>query len=69
MPAAYFPHADGLTLAECRELLAPVLADARVRAIEIAEYASLRDLDGTHVGSLIDLLGAGLARPGGARPS
>jgi arginase family enzyme len=69
MPAAYFPHTDGLTLAECRDLLAPILADARVRVIEISEYASLRDLAGTHVGSLIDLLAAVLGRPSGARSS
>jgi arginase len=62
MPAAYFPHADGLTLAEGRELLDPVLTDTRVRVIEIAEYASLRDLDQGHVSSIIELLAAGLAR-------
>jgi arginase len=61
MPAAYFPHSDGLTLAEGRELLDPILKDARVRVIEIAEYASLRDLDRAHVSSIIELLAAGLA--------
>jgi arginase family enzyme len=61
MPAAYFPHADGLTLAEGRELLDPILKDTRVRVIEIAEYASLRDLDQAHVSSIIELLAAGLA--------
>jgi arginase len=69
MPAQYFPHTDGLTLAECQELLAPILADGRVRVIEISEYASLRDVAGTHVSSLIELLAAVLARPDGARPS
>jgi arginase len=61
MPAAYFPHSDGLTLAEGQELLDPILKDARVRVIEIAEYASLRDLDRAHVSSIIQLLAAGLA--------
>jgi arginase len=61
MPAAYFPHSDGLTLAEGRELLEPILKDTRVRVIEIAEYASLRDLDRAHVSSIIELLAAGLA--------
>ena len=61
MPAAYFPHADGLTLAEARELLDPLLKDARVRVIEVAEYASLRDLDHAHVKSIIELLAGGLA--------
>jgi arginase len=56
MPAAYFPHRDGLSAAECRELLRPILADPRVAAIEVAEYASLRDLDQTHVARLVDLL-------------
>jgi arginase len=56
MPAAYFPHADGLTLAEGRELLALLLTDVRVRAIEVAEYASLRDLDQRGAGELVDLL-------------
>jgi arginase len=35
MPAAYFPHADGLTLSEATELLAGLLQDS----------AALRDLD------------------------
>jgi arginase len=61
MPAAYFPHSDGLTLAEGQELLDPILKDTRVRVIEIAEYASLRDLDRAHVSSIIELLAAGLA--------
>jgi arginase len=61
MPAAYFPHSDGLTLAEGRDLLDPILKDTRVRVIEIAEYASLRDLDRAHVSSIIELLAAGLA--------
>jgi arginase family enzyme len=56
MPAAYFPHADGLGAAECRELLRPILADPRLALLEVAEYASLRDLDQVHVGRLVDLL-------------
>src|ERR671915_1762979 len=31
MPAAYFPHADGSSLAEGRELLGTLLADSRLR--------------------------------------
>lgn len=60
MPAAYFPHAEGLTLDETRELLGGLLADPRLRIIEISEYASLRDLDQRVVGALVDLLAAGL---------
>ena len=44
-----------------RELLDPLLKDARVRVIEVAEYASLRDLDHAHVNSIIELLAGGLA--------
>jgi arginase len=57
MPAAYFPHVDGLMLRECAELLRTIVNDPRVRLIEISEYASLRDLDRTHVRALIALLG------------
>jgi len=56
MPAAYFPHSEGLSLSECRELLRPMANDPRVRLIEISEYASLRDFERTHIRSLIRLL-------------
>ena len=56
MPAAYFPHGEGLSLSECREMLRPIAHDPRVRLIEISEYASLRDLDRMHVRLLLDLL-------------
>ena len=56
VPAAYFPHDEGLTLAEGVELLRPVLRDPRIRLIELAEYASLRDRDHACVGSLVSLL-------------
>jgi arginase len=62
LPIAYFPHADGLTMAEGRELLGPLLRDPRIRIIELAEYASIRDPDNRGVDSIIDLLIAGLAR-------
>lgn len=61
MPAAYFPHAEGLSAAEVAELLGVVLKDPRVRLVEVSEYAALRDLDQRHVGQLIDVLAAGLA--------
>jgi arginase len=64
MPAAYFPHADGLSLAEGRELLGTILSDSRLRIIEVAEYASLRDLDQSYVSRIVELLAAGLKRPG-----
>jgi arginase len=56
VPAAYFPHAEGLSLAEGRELLGGLLRDPRIRIIEVAEYASLRDADQRSVGALVDLL-------------
>jgi len=56
MPAAYFPHQEGLTLAETAELFSVLARDPRIRVIELSEYASLRDLDQHSVGQLIDLL-------------
>jgi arginase family enzyme len=58
MPAAYFPHIDGLHLDECRELLSTLLADDRVQLIEVTEYATLRDIDQTAIIKIIDLLTA-----------
>lgn len=60
MPAAYFPHEEGLTGAEARDLAGALLADPRIRVVEISEYASLRDLDRRAVNSIVDLLAAGL---------
>ena len=60
MPAAYFPHTDGLTLSEGMELLGAFLGDRRVRIIEVAEYAALRDLDLRYVSKVVDLLAEGL---------
>jgi arginase len=60
LPAAYFLHEQGLTLAEGGELLAVLLRDPRIRIIEISEYASLRDLDQRNINKLVDLLSATL---------
>jgi arginase len=60
MPAAYFPHAEGLRLGEAAELLAVILADPRIRLVEVSEYAALRDLDKQHVTALSDLLAGAL---------
>jgi arginase len=62
VPAAYFPHAEGLSVAEGRELLRPLLRDPRVRIIEVAEYAHLRDADQRSVGALVDLLADSLTK-------
>jgi arginase family enzyme len=56
VPAAYFPHVEGLALAEGAALLGPILRDPRIRLIELAEYASLRDHDRRGVGTLVNLL-------------
>jgi len=60
MPAAYFPHDEGLRLAELADLLVGILADPRIRLIEVSEYASLRDLDQRHVVALVDVLAGAL---------
>jgi arginase len=62
MPAAYFPHDGGLTLAEGTELLAGLARDPRVRIIEVSEYASLRDPDQRWAAELVSLLVSGLSR-------
>jgi arginase len=64
VPAAYFPHTEGLTLAEGRGLLDVLLADPRVRIVEVAEYAALRDGDLRCARDLVELLAGALARPG-----
>ena len=63
MPVAYFPNADGLSLREVQELLSAILSDSRVRIIEVAEYASLRDLDQSYASRIVELLVNGLQRP------
>lgn len=62
LPAAYFPHDEGLTLAEVRDLMGVLLKDPRIRLIEISEYAALRDLDQHYVNKLVDLLSEGLRK-------
>jgi arginase len=61
MPAAYFPHREGLSLPEAAELFGVLLRDPRIRLVEISEYAALRDPDQRHVTALIDLLAAALS--------
>jgi len=41
MPAAYFPHAQGLSLPEGAELVGTLLKDPCIRIVEISEYAAL----------------------------
>jgi hypothetical protein len=60
MPAAYFSHADGLSLTEGVELFGGLVRDPRIRLIEMSEYASLRDVDQNGVAKLVDLLSEAL---------
>jgi arginase len=60
LPSAYFPHEEGLTLAEAGELLRVFLSDSRIRIIEVSEYASLRDFDHSCVTKLVGLFSDGL---------
>lgn len=62
MPAAYFPHEEGLTRDEAADLLGVVLADRRVRLVEVSEYATLRDADLSSARLIVDLLVGGLGR-------
>jgi arginase len=61
LSAVYFPHAEGLTLAEGTELLGVLLRDNRVRIVEISEYASLRDPEHTSVRKLIAIFANSLS--------
>ena len=62
LPAAYFPHDDGLTLSEGAALLTTLLADPRIRVFEVAEYAGLRDRDRRHVRTLVEMFASALKR-------
>ena len=56
MPVAYFPRPEGLKMTEAADLLGVLMKDPRVGAIEISEYASLRDLDRSYVDKLVKLV-------------
>ena len=62
MSAAYSPSAQGLNAEEARELLALVLADPRVVALEVTEFSDLRDVDGSQAQFLAELLANVLAQ-------
>jgi arginase len=62
LTAIYFPHDEGLTLEEGRELIGTLLQDPRVRLIEVSEYASLRDVDHSSAHKLIQLFADKLPR-------
>ena len=60
LPAAYFPHTEGMSLSEAAEILSIFLKDPRVRIIEVSEYAALRDTDRDYINKLVNLLAEGL---------
>jgi arginase len=62
LPAAYFPHLEGMSLAEVTELLSVILRDPRIRIIEISEYAALRDVDQSYVDKLVNVLSVALKK-------
>jgi arginase family enzyme len=56
LTAIYFPHEQGLSLEEGKELIGLLLQDPRIRHIEISEYAALRDVGQTSVHQLVQIL-------------
>ena len=60
MPAAYFPHEEGMGFSETSELMGFLLRDSRVRLIEVSEYAMLRDGDQRQIDRLAELIVSGL---------
>jgi arginase len=60
LPAAYFPHTEGMSLSEAAEILSIFLKDPRVRIIEVSEYAALRDTDRDYINKLVNLLAEAL---------
>ena len=56
LTAIYFPHTEGLSLEEGKELIGLLLQDPRIRHIEISEYAALRDVGRTSVHELVQIL-------------
>jgi arginase len=56
MPAAYAPSETGLTIAECRHLLASIVADSRTIAMEVTEFSAIKDEDGSNGKRLVELL-------------
>jgi arginase family enzyme len=60
LPAAYFPHSNGLTIQEVGEVLGVILKDTRVRIVEVSEYSALRDLGRVWVGKLVEMLSGAL---------
>jgi arginase len=56
MPAAYAPSEVGLDLQKATKILQIILADPRVKAIEITEFAANKDSNGSCAKQIVDLL-------------
>jgi arginase family enzyme len=56
LPATYFPHPEGMRWTDAHALVCELLADPRIRLVEISEYAALRDQDQRSVEKLVGLL-------------
>ncbi len=69
LPAAYFPHQDGLALSEVSDLLTVILRDPRVHLIEVSEYArssiALRTIPSFHTERLVTSVACLLGESGG----
>ena len=65
LPGAYDASTDGLRLVEARTLLGTLLADGRVRALEVTEYCPANDPEQRGAQALVELLAAALARHAG----
>jgi arginase len=56
MPAAYAPSEIGLNLETAKGILEMILADPRVKAIEVTEFSGNKDVDGSCANILVELL-------------
>jgi arginase len=56
MPAAYAPSEVGLDIQTATDIFQIILADPRVKAIEITEFAANKDIDGSSARLIVELL-------------
>ncbi|NHM31031.1 arginase family protein [Neobacillus terrae] len=56
MPSAYSPSETGLYMDEASEILKTILADPRVKGLEVTEFSADKEIDGKSSESIIELL-------------
>lgn len=56
MPSAYSPSETGLYMNQATGILKTILADPRVRALEVTEFSADKDIDGKSPEAIIKLL-------------